>query len=389
MAQTSMLVPPDPQFFDSNGNPLAGGTLEFYEAGTANPKAVYGDGNGAVSLGTTVTLDSVGRAKIWLDGYYKVILKNSLGTTIWTEDNVSSAYSPAASSAPTMSEWQLQDDVLTYIGATSFSVPGDQTLVYTIGRRIKATVTAGTIYGTITNVAAAGGPIVTTVTVLWDLAFALDAGLSDVWTGIISPIYSGTPYQVPLGAIFDWYKTMTGVPALPYGWEQCDGQTINDPLSPMNGQVMPNLNGAAGGADTFANGKIAVYMRGGATSGVYSADTVEAHAHGSSAMTAATHNHGPGTLSTDDPGTHTHLSNIYKQFANTDAGGGVGNLWQDVPDWSNSTVTDGNGAHTHTVNAGAVDGSGPLAVSGNTDNNGAATETIPKTVTAVKIMRVK
>lgn len=388
MTQTSMFIPPDPQFFNSNGDPLVGGTAEFYEAGTANPKAVYADGNGAVSLGTTVTLDSVGRAKIWLDGYYKVILKDSLGSTIWTEDNVSSAYSPASSSAPTMSEWQLQDDVLTYIGATSFSVPGDQTLVYTSGRRIKTEVTAGIIYGIITNVAAAGAPIITTVTILWDLAFALDAGLSDAWTGIISPIYSGTPYQVPLGAILDWYKTMTGVPALPYGWEQCDGQTINDPLSPMNGQVMPNLNGAAGGADTFANGKIAPYLRGDAVSGAYSADTVKAHSHSSSVMTAATHNHGPGTLGTDTFAAHTHNVDTYQtNLQDVQGGGADDNIWQDVN--NDAETSTAAGAHSHAVTTGAVDGSGPLAVSGNTDLNSAATETIPKTVTAVKIMRVK
>lgn len=389
MPQCAMLIPPDPQFFDDNGNPLAGGILYFYNAGTATPKAVYADSAGLISIGTQVTLDSVGRAKIWLNGYYKLEIKTALGILVTTEDNVSSAYSPAASSSLAMSEWQLEDDVLTYINATNFSVPGDQTLVYTVGRRIKATVTAGIIYGVITNVAAAGAPTVTTVTVLWDLAYALDAGLSVVWTGIISPVFSGTPYQLPISSVIDWYPCIVGTPAICYGWVQCDGQTLADPLSPLNGQVIPNLNGAAAGADTFANGKIAVFMRGGTTSGVYSADDIKAHAHGSSAMTAAAHTHAPGTLSTDNPGAHTHLSNIYKQFANTDAGAGLGNLWQDPPNWSNSTATDGNGAHTHTVNAGTTAACGALALAGNTDNNGAATETIPKTVTAVKIIRVK
>jgi hypothetical protein len=390
MAQCSMLIPPDTQFFDANGDPLASGTVEFYVAGGGAGKAVYADGNGLTSLGTTVGLDSSGRAKIWLDGYYYVVLKDSLGNTIWTEDNVSSAYSPAASTAPTMSEWQLEDDIYTFVGATQFSVPGDQTLTYTIGRRIKATVTAGTIYGTITNSVAAGGVIVTTVTVLWDLAFALDAGLSAVWTGIVSPIYSGAPYQLPISSVIDWYPSIAGTPALCYGWVQCDGQTLNDALSPLNGQVIPNLNGAAAGADTFANGKIAVYTRGGTVSGTYSADAIIAHAHGTSAITANDHTHGPGTLSTDDPGTHVHNVTIQKSIATVQSGAGTSDLWQNGSASPQSQNSDGGGAHSHAVNAGLTAGTGaPINLTGNTDVNGAATETIPKTVTVVKIIRVK
>lgn len=389
MSQASLFISPYVQLFDDDGDPLAGGSIEFYDAGTLNPKTVYADSGMVTSLGATITLDSAGRAKIWLDGYYYTIVKDSLGNVISTEDNVSTAYSPAAASALTMSEWQEQDDVLTYVGATQFSVPGDQTLVYTIGRRIKATVTAGTIYGTITNVAAAGAPTVTTVTVLWDLSYALDAGLSVVWTGIISPVLSGTPYQIPIGVAVDWYSSIAGVPTLPFGWVQCDGQTLTDPLSPMNGQVIPNLNGAAGGADTYANGKIAPFTRGGAASGVYTSDAIKAHNHGTSAVTANSHTHGPGTLSTDAVGDHTHVVNIYKQFANTDAGAGVSNLWQDVPDGSNTVVSNGAGAHGHTVIAGTTATSGAVPLTGSVDNNGAATETVPKTVTVIKIMRIK
>jgi hypothetical protein len=386
MAQCSMFIPPNPQLPDLNGNPLAGGTIEFYAAGAGAPKAVYADSNGVTSLGTVVTLDSAGRAKIWLDGYYYVVLKDSLGNIIWTEDNVSSAYSPVAATPIEMSEWHEEDDVLTYIGATQFSVPGDQTLVYTVGRRIKATVTAGTIYGTITVVTAGGLPIKTTVTVLWDLAYALDAGLSAVWTGIISPVLSGTPYQLPISSVIDWYPAIVGTPALGYGWVQCDGQTLVDPLSPLNGQVIPNLNGAAAGADTFANGKIAVYMRGGTVSGTYSADAIKAHTHGTSAITAATHTHGPGTLSTNDPGNHTHTNAAQVNNLQDVSGGGANdNIWQDY----GSEATGAAGAHTHSVTAGVTAASGALALTGNVDNNGAATETIPKTVTAIKIMRVK
>lgn len=48
---------------------------------------------------------------------------------------------------------------------------------------------------------------------------------------------------IPIGTILAWAKSIPGVPALPYGWEECNGQTLNDTESPLNGQVIPNLNG--------------------------------------------------------------------------------------------------------------------------------------------------
>jgi hypothetical protein len=46
----------------------------------------------------------------------------------------------------------------------------------------------------------------------------------------------------PVGSIMSWAKSITGVPALPSGWVECNGQTLSDVDSPLNGQVIPNLN---------------------------------------------------------------------------------------------------------------------------------------------------
>ena len=72
-------------------------------------------------------------------------------------------------------------DVPTYISTTQFTIPGNQTANYTVNRRIKAIVTAGTIYGTIS---ASAYTSLTTVTVTWDSTL-LDAGLSEVDLSII------------------------------------------------------------------------------------------------------------------------------------------------------------------------------------------------------------
>lgn len=49
--------------------------------------------------------------------------------------------------------------------------------------------------------------------------------------------------DVPIGGIVSWLKNFTGVPNLAEGWVECDGSTIADALSPLNGQTLPNLNG--------------------------------------------------------------------------------------------------------------------------------------------------
>jgi len=50
---------------------------------------------------------------------------------------------------------------------------------------------------------------------------------------------------VPIGGIIAWGKSITGCPTLSANFMECDGSTINDADSPMNGQEVPNLN--AGG----------------------------------------------------------------------------------------------------------------------------------------------
>lgn len=83
---------PKLQFFDNDGNPLVGGKLYTYEAGTTTPLATYTDSTGATPNTNPVILDSRGEANVWLAAQsYKFVLKTSTDTTIWTVDNVSNA----------------------------------------------------------------------------------------------------------------------------------------------------------------------------------------------------------------------------------------------------------------------------------------------------------
>jgi len=77
---------------------------------------------------------------------------------------------------------------------------------------------------------------------------------------------------VPIGAIIPWAKSLTGVPSIPYGFVECNGQTLNDTRSPLHGQTIPNLNGEHR------------FLRGNNTSG--STDGSEMHNHTGTTGTA-------------------------------------------------------------------------------------------------------
>lgn len=82
---------PFPQFFSSTPTAYSAGVLKFYATGTSTPLAVYSDSAASVSLGTSITLNSAGRADnaIFLaDVAYKVVLEYPSGTPIWTADPV-------------------------------------------------------------------------------------------------------------------------------------------------------------------------------------------------------------------------------------------------------------------------------------------------------------
>lgn len=207
MSETSLMPPIKAQFFDSNGNPAAGGSVYTWQAGTVNTaKATYTNSTGLVENSNPVTLDSNGMANIWLSGYYHIQVYDALGNVIADVDNVSSMPNTNA----TQSEWVSQNIVLTYSDANNFTTPGTLTSTFPVGQRVKATVSAGTIYGTVSNSTAGGSPVVTTVTVTWDSG-SLDSGLSAVWTGIINVNNTSFPTKTLVGTVIPGYVSRSKI----------------------------------------------------------------------------------------------------------------------------------------------------------------------------------
>lgn len=85
------VVDPFLAFTNQQGQPLSLGSLTFYDTGgSVTPRNVYADKALLTSNGSTVALDSSGRANVetWGSGVYRVVLKDALGATIRIRDDV-------------------------------------------------------------------------------------------------------------------------------------------------------------------------------------------------------------------------------------------------------------------------------------------------------------
>lgn len=117
---TTTLTPsPVMQFFDANGNPLVGGKLYTYAAGTTTPQATYTDYTGGTANTNPVIFNSRGEAAVWCgNSRYYMVLKDADDNLIWTADNVNGANGPtlallAASNGATLIGYTPTDNNVT------------------------------------------------------------------------------------------------------------------------------------------------------------------------------------------------------------------------------------------------------------------------------------
>ena len=179
------------QTFDANGNPLNGGKIYTYAAGTSTPLQTYTTQNGVVQQSNPIILNSRGEPTnpIWLIGSgqeYKFVLRDANDNLIRTVDDIAGINDQSSLGQ----EWIVSGLTPTYISGTSFSFSGDQTLIFTVGRRLQTTNTSGLVYSRITSSTFSAG--FTTIVVVND-STTLDSGLSVVAYGILSPVNISIP----------------------------------------------------------------------------------------------------------------------------------------------------------------------------------------------------
>lgn len=193
------------QYTDNNGDPVVGGLLFTYAAGSTTKQSTYTDSTGTTANTNPIILDAAGRTPygVWYESglIYKEVLAIATDTDpptspIYTADvlvGVNDTTTAAALAAS--SQWVASGLTPTYVSATQFTLVGDQTAAFHVGRRLRFTVTAGTVYGRI-SVTAFGA--LTTVTVVLDSG-VLDAGLSAVDVGILTALNNSIPYPSTVG----------------------------------------------------------------------------------------------------------------------------------------------------------------------------------------------
>ena len=253
---------PKPQFEDASGNPDVSYQLFFYAAGSSTKQNTYTSSTGLTANSNPIVLNSLGQPtnEIWFTQgqTYKVVLAPANDTDppvspIWSVDNLTGINDVSGS----IDQWIASALTPTYISATSFSFVGDQTATFAIGRRLKTTNTAGTIYSTISNSVFGA---VTTITIVNDSG-TLDSGLSAVSYGILS----STNRSIPIINANPNY--LTGVA----GTNTVTGTATQVPTAYVVGQefefIPANTNTGATTLNISSLGAGAVQLRGAALIG--------------------------------------------------------------------------------------------------------------------------
>jgi len=188
---------------DASGDPLTGYQLFTYTAGSSTKEATYTASDGLTAQANPIILNSSGYPAnpIWLTAgvSYKFVLATAADTdpptgTVITRDNIDGINDTAAA---TVDQW-ITGPAPTYVSATQFTLVGDQTSTFTVGRKVKTTNTAGSIYSTIS---VSAFTTLTTITVVNESG-TLDSGLSAVSYGILTSTNSAIPGVV--NSSLDW-----------------------------------------------------------------------------------------------------------------------------------------------------------------------------------------
>jgi hypothetical protein len=216
MAVNPSPLGPKPQFVLATGLPATGYKLYSYAAGSSTKQNTYTDSTGNTANSNPLTLNSLGQPtnELWFTAgqSYKLLLtadttNDPPQSSVWSIDNLEGINDTSVS----IDQWVASGLTPTYVSATSFTLAGDQTTEFHVGRRLKTTNSGGTVYSRIT--ASAYGAL-TTVTVVNDSG-SLDSGLSAVSYGLLTATNHSIPAASPTFAGLTLESADTGAGAGP------------------------------------------------------------------------------------------------------------------------------------------------------------------------------
>lgn len=149
--------------FDNSGQPLEGGKVYTYAAGTTATKTTYLDSSKLTAAANPVILDAYGRAQIYADGFYKFVIKTSDDVTLITIDNLeyTSSVSPTNLSVTNLTSTGATIGSITAMLGTLANMTISSatiTLARLISPEIANASMTGSLYGpTISNATFSGG----------------------------------------------------------------------------------------------------------------------------------------------------------------------------------------------------------------------------------------
>lgn len=110
------------QFFDDNGDPLAGGLVSSFASGTSTPLATFSDSSGTPNANPLV-LSASGRGRLYLQPLaYKIMVTDSLGTPVGlTMDPVTASASAVGSGSGLGAVFTFGSNSSSPITATAYA----------------------------------------------------------------------------------------------------------------------------------------------------------------------------------------------------------------------------------------------------------------------------
>ena len=133
------------QFLDNSGNPLTGGLLYTYAAGTTTPQTTYTTAVGTTPNSNPIVMDAAGRleSEVWLTGAvaYKFILRDSAGGLIGTYDDIYGINDVSATGVPwseitatptTLAGYGITNGLSTTVAASTYAPIASPTFTGTV-----------------------------------------------------------------------------------------------------------------------------------------------------------------------------------------------------------------------------------------------------------------
>jgi hypothetical protein len=195
-------------------------------------------------------------------------------------------------------------------------------------------------------------------------------------TSVAYAFRAKTADTMPIGTVIDWWRPDDSW-LLPEGFQICDGSTVNDPDSPLNGRTVPDLT------NTFILGVSSpsqIGSRGGSESHDHAVDIDHDHASVNT-TSSGYHRHttDPPAMSTSASGSHTHSVDIpgYSATLSTQYAGSHNHKWAEfyrnpndgVEQWITYTSSGASRLTTVWDNGIGNEGSGHYPLSEYYNNN--------------------